>query len=275
MILNVGPGKTSTQSTSYRFLFWLLIALPLYLYASLFALTGIPFLLEGDQTFFWMYALRMLHGNHIYRDFFQFTPPGVDLFFLTLYKLFGPHIWVMNFAVLLLGIALCWMCFYLAKQFMSPDMALLTTLLFTVLIYGSRLDATHHWFSMLAAMITVHVLLPKRSAARVAAAGAILGIASFFTQTAGAAGAIAIMATLAWEHDSEHMPWRTILARQALLLLTFALSWGVLSAHFIASVGWKHFWYYQITYPREYVCTATNSCSRTFEGSSRCAPCRN
>lgn len=48
----------------------------LYLYLNLFSLSNTPFLLEGDQTFFWTYAMRMLQEERVYRDFFQFTPPG-------------------------------------------------------------------------------------------------------------------------------------------------------------------------------------------------------
>jgi hypothetical protein len=234
-------------------LLWLLIGVPFYLYANLFAFPFVPFLLEGDQTFFWVYALRMLHGERVYRDFFQFTPPGLDLFYAALFSIFGPSIWVMNLAVLLLGVALCWLCFLLARQLMERDLALIVSLLFVVLIFGARLDATHHWFSLLAAMAAVKVVMPARTSTRIAAAGALLGIASFFTQTVGVAGVLALLLTLAWEHSFDMKPWRTILRHQLLLLMAFILIWFALSAHFIANVGWKQFWYLQATYPRKYV----------------------
>jgi hypothetical protein len=225
----------------------------LYLYASLFAFPNIPYLLEGDQNFFWMYGLRMLHGERVYLDFFQFTPPGTDIFFATLFKLFGPYVWVMNLAVLLLGIALFWMCFHLAKRLMDRDLALLAALLYVVFIYGDRLDATHHWFSLLAVMGAVSLLMPERTAPRVAVAGVLLGIASFFTQTDGLAGAIVLLLAFAGEHYSHEKPWSTILRYQALLLIAFALVWGALNFHFITNVGWKSFWYLQVTYPQRYV----------------------
>ena len=55
-----------------------------------------PILLGGDQVFFWLDAQRMLYGQRIYQDFLQFTPPGTDLFYLALFKLFGFRIWVTN-----------------------------------------------------------------------------------------------------------------------------------------------------------------------------------
>jgi len=231
----------------------LLIAAPSYLYLNLFTLTNVPFLLGGDQTFFWIYALRMLHGERVYRDFFQFTPPGADLFYLVLFHLFGPHLWVTNFAVLLLGVVLCWACFLLAQQLMERDLALLATLLFLVFIYGDRLCATHHWFSVLAGLCAVRVVMPKRTFPRIAIAGVLLGVASFFTQTTGVAGVFALIASLAWEHASGKRPWRTVLKQQLLLCMAFGLAWTVLSAYFLVHVGWRQLWYLQVTYPQYYV----------------------
>lgn len=94
----------------------------LYLYIQLFAYPRIPALLQGDQTYFWVYALRMLRGERIYRDFFQFTPPGTDLYFATLFKLFGSRILVMNLAVLILGAALCWLCFQNCTAAYGPEL---------------------------------------------------------------------------------------------------------------------------------------------------------
>lgn len=236
-----------------------LVALPLmagsalYLYSQLFYSPAIPFLLRGDQVFFWFYAQRMLYGEKVYRDFFQFTPPGTDLFFAALFKLIGPTIWVTNLAVLLLGVVLCWLCFYLARQFMREYMAALAALLSLVLLYGSRLDATHHWFSLLALLCGIAVVLKERTARRIVIAGALMGFASFFTQTAGAAGIGALLFSLAWEHDSERVPWRAILKNQAVLLLAFGLTCAALYAPFIAGAGWKQFWFLVVTYPQHYV----------------------
>jgi Dolichyl-phosphate-mannose-protein mannosyltransferase len=231
----------------------LLIFAPLYLYLNLFTLANFPFSLEGDQNFFCAYALRMLHGEQAYRDFFQFTPPGTDLFYLTLFRLFGPRIWVMNFAVLLVGVILCWVCFHLAQQLMERKLALLAALLFLVFIYGDRLDATHHWFSLLAGLCAVRVLMPTRTLSRFAIAGALLGVASFFTQTTGVAGLLALIVSIAWEHASSSRPWRTTLKQQALLCIAFVLAWTTLSAPFLAHAGWRQVWYLQVTYPHHYV----------------------
>ena len=233
----------------------LLIVASLYLYVNLFTFPNVPFLLLGDQNFFWTYALRMLHGERLYQDFFQFTPPGVDLVYLAFFRLLGPHIWVTNLVVLLLGVVLCGVCFHLAQRLMERRLALLAALLFLVYVYADRLDATHHWFSLLAALCAVRVVMPARTLPRIAIAGALLGIASFLTQTTGVAGILALTASLAWEHASGRRSWRTTLKQLILLCIAFGLAWTVLSAPFIAHVGWKQLWYLQVTYPQNHVST--------------------
>jgi hypothetical protein len=231
----------------------LLIAVPLYLYLNLFTFASVPFLLGGDQTFFWIFALRMLHGERVYRDFFQFTPPGTDLVYLALLRLFGPHVWIVNLTVLLLGVALCWICFRLAQRLMERDMALLSSLLFLVYIYADSLDATHHWFSLLAALCAVYVVIPARTPPRIAVAGVLLGVASFFTQTAGAAAVLALIVSLAWDAVSGNKSWRIILKQQLLLCIVFGLTWSALNGYFLVHVGWKQLWYFQVAYPQRYI----------------------
>jgi hypothetical protein len=90
-----------------------------YLSCNLFLPWHTPILQSGDQVYFWMDAQRMLHGERAYVDFFQYTPPGTDLFFLVLFKLFGARIWVLNVAVIILGVALSFVCFQVARQIME------------------------------------------------------------------------------------------------------------------------------------------------------------
>lgn len=58
-----------------------------YLLISLIAFPGVPILLGGDQVFFWVSAQRVLLGDRIYRDFFQFAAPGTDLIYLGTFHL--------------------------------------------------------------------------------------------------------------------------------------------------------------------------------------------
>jgi hypothetical protein len=220
----------------------------LYLYLNLFTFSGTPYLLGGDQQFFWSDAMRMLQGERAYRDFFQFTAPGTDLYFLGLFHLFGVRIWVTDLAIVLLGIALCWLCFDLASQIMERNWALLCSGIYLVFIYGRLLDATHHWFSLFALAWAIRVLMPARTATRVAIAGALLAIASFFTQTVGVAGLIGLLFALMAERQRDRMRWSRIVQLQLLLTSSFLIAWFLEIAYFIASVGWKQFWYLWVIY---------------------------
>jgi hypothetical protein len=233
----------------------------LYLCANLFALSGTPFLLGGDQALFWTNAQRLLHGELIYRDFLEFTPPGTDLIYLGLFRVLGSRIWVPNLVVLLLGVALCWLCFRIARSIMRPAQAALAAALFMVLDYGRMLNATHHWFSVLAVMAAVAVLLEARTPARIALAGTLLGVAAFFTQTRGPIAALGIGVYLLWDRAQEQRPWSSCLRDELLLFLPLLAAWGALSSYFIATVGFWRLWYFQVTYVLRYVTSGPNDLS--------------
>ena len=235
------------------FLILAVLGTPTYLYLNLFSFPNTPFLLGGDQVFFWTDAQRMLDGGRIYQDFFQFTPPGTDLFYLALFKLFGANLWVTNAAVLVLGVSLCLLCFVLASEIMGRRSALLATVLFLVLINGKLLSGTHHLFSVLAIMGAVNICVRKITSARILVAGGLLGLASFFTQTHGAVATLAFATFLIWRLSRTKGTWADLLRSQALLLLGYAIALLLLNAHFIATVGLKQLWYFQVTYVRQYV----------------------
>jgi hypothetical protein len=225
----------------------------LYLYFKLFSLGGTPFLLGGDEQVFWMNALRMLHGELPYRDFFEFTPPGADLVYFSGFTLLGPRVWVPNVVQLVLGITLSWLCFHIARSITKPAPAALTAALFITLDFGKWMDATHHWFSLLAVLAAVAVLMSDGSSMRVLICGALLGLASFFTQTRGVGAALGVAGFLLWDGFQTRAPWRSRGERQLQLLFSFVLVWGILSSYFIFKVGISRLLYFQITYVLRYV----------------------
>jgi hypothetical protein len=241
------------STDSNRFTAIATVGSAIYLYVNLFTFGGVPFLLGGDQVYFWTYALRMLHGERIYQDFFTMHPPGTDLFYCSLFALFGERVWVTNLAVLVLGVNLCWVCFRIARQIMERHWALLAAWLFLVLVYGKMLNGTHHWFSVLAAMGAVAAILPGTTLWRVVLAGALLGVASFFTQTRGPFALVGFATFIVWDWHLTKGRWRELLTRQALLLLSFLGMLGVLSSYFIATAGFATLWYFQISYVREHL----------------------
>lgn len=242
-----------TRAPPERYYIGLLLGSAVYLWANLFANPTTPLLLSGDQVFFWMDAQRMLHGEEIYRDFFQFTPPGVDLVYWSAFKLFGPRIWVPNLVVLVLGLVFCLLCWRVSRSIMPPSRAALATALFLVADYGKLMNATHHWFSVLAVIGSVAVILQGSSLPRIALAGALLGVASFFTQTRGLVAALGIAVWLLLERSRTGESWTGQLKRQALLFTSFAATWFALNGYYIATVGLQRLWYFQVTYVRRYM----------------------
>jgi len=230
----------------------MLLAVAAYLYCNLFLLPRTPILQSDDQVYFWMYAQRLLHGEHAYLDFFQFTPPGTDLFFLFLLKSFGEHIWVLNAAVILLGVALCWVCLVVARHIMEPHLALLCAFAYLVFIFAKPLNATHHWFSVLVAMCAVAILMPARTANRIAVAGALLGLATFCTQTHGIVTLLAIAIFLVWERFHERQSGGQLLMNPAILCVSFLASVLTLNSYFIATAGVRRLWDQQVAHVRKY-----------------------
>lgn len=231
----------------------MLVASALYLAFAVVSLHGIPFLLGGDAQFFSANALRMFNGDLVYRDFLEFTPPGTDLIYWAAFELLGPRIWAPNLVVLVLGLSLGWLCFHVARQLMRPGLALLATALFLIQDYGKWLDATHHWFSLLAALLAVAVLMRTRTPTRTLVSGALLGAASYFSQTRGVSAALGVAAFLVWDRYRTQAPWRVCLWQWTRLVVSFVASWVVLSGYFLLKVGTATVLYFQTLYVLRYV----------------------
>jgi hypothetical protein len=245
---NSSPAtQTNVVETHVLPLIILLSSSAAYLSLNLFVLPRTPVLLSGDQVFFWMNGQRMLYGELPYLDFFQFTPPGADLVYFANFKAFGPRIWVVNAVVLLLGVALCWVCFEIARKLMHRSLAILATLLFLTLIYSRLLNATHHWFSVLAIMMAVAILMQRTDPRRLTMAGALLGIASFFTQTHAIVVLIAISLFLK-SGTAPSQPGQSFWRNERALLAGFFVAFLSLNAYFIVRVGAARLLYCQVYY---------------------------
>ncbi len=247
--------RVATRSVD-RALLLLLVGVAAYLYFNLFLFPRTAFLLGGDQVYFWMDAQRMLDGGRIYQDFLQFTPPGTDLVYLAFFKVFGLKVWVTNVVVLVLGVALCWMCFALATEIMERRFAILAAVLYIVLIYGRPMNATHHFFSVLAVLGAVKIGM-RSTGVRVLTAGALLGVASFFTQTHGVTALFGFAVFLVLKQMRSKGAWGDVLRNEALLLFGFMAALLLLSARVIGEAGWKLVWYFQVTYVRQFAVELT------------------
>src|ERR1051326_1604736 len=111
-----------------------------FLYLNLFILPAVPICQRGDGLTYVANAVRMLHREVIYRDFFQFTPPGTECVYLGFLKLFGTRNWIPNVVLILLGLGLVWCSTIVSRSFLKGPCALLPGLLFLVLAYRFWLE---------------------------------------------------------------------------------------------------------------------------------------
>jgi hypothetical protein len=219
-----------------------------FLWGRVFVLPATPVLLGGDQGFFWMFAERMLRGEHPYRDFFQFTPPGADLAYAAAFALCGPRIWVTSAMVVALGVGLGIVCFRLASSIVDRGLAALAAAIFTVLVFGEAINGTHHWFSALAIFAAVALLARRSSGWRILWTGALLGVGAMCTQSHGLAALSATTAFVAWQARRTRGWPRTALARSAILLAGFLLAVSALGAYFVATAGAGAVWSSLVVY---------------------------
>jgi hypothetical protein len=240
--------QSESGTRQLKWLFLVIAAAFCYLYISLFSLSGIPYFRTGDQGFYWTYACRLLSGEVFLRDFHQLTPPGTDLVYAAFFYWFGVSVRSINWIILWLGVNLAVVVYFCAQSIMRHSMAALAALLCLVVLYGDRMDATHHWFSSLANLLAVLVLFHNRNWPRIAAAAVFIAFAAFFTQTRGAVGLLACCAGLWWERRNGQISTRLLLLRLGLLFGITLAVWLLLSWRFIAQAGLANYWYSQVIY---------------------------
>lgn len=236
-----GPARRADRNI----LPWIAPAVCGYLYLQTFVLPAVPVLQRDDQITFVVNAMRMLHGEMIYSDFYQYTPPGTDLIYLGLFRAFGVRAWIASAVVVLLGMAAFFVCYVVATRVMPRTSACLTSAIFSVFVFGTMANGTHHWYSALLIMCAVLSVLARRTPARLAAAGILVALASFFTQTR-VLSLLALGAFVAWENHARRRPWRDALPCQVSLLLGFAGAFLFLNTYYLRHAGLRRMFANQV-----------------------------
>jgi hypothetical protein len=211
------------------------------LYLNSFILPCIP-IYQGDTApIFLLEAVKMLKGQVIYRDFFQFTLPGTQVFYLMLFKLFGVRAWIPSALWILMGIVLAWLCVLVSRQLLTGAYVYLPSMLFLAFAFVTEADPTHHWFSAIACMGALATLMVKRSPSRLAAAGMLCGLATLFTQSRGVVAIAAFTAFLLWEWRAKKRDWNWLLKAEMYLLAAFLATTLPPVAYLVWKVGLGRF----------------------------------
>lgn len=239
----------SLRSPIPRWALLLFFTAAVFLYLRTFLLPAVPFLTVGDESHYFLHALRMMHGQLPYKDYFTFISPGTDLLYVGMFRLMGVHQWVVQGLLILLGLLLSSIVMWDAQKVLRTSSVILASLLFLVFDVNSALDATHHWWSVLLVMVAVGVLLGGRSSARIVLAGSLCGFATLFTQTYGVLSllAISLYLFLTTDGDGRHKPH---LFRELLLLyLPFASIMIPVVGYYAHLIGFRTLTYWTIYYP--------------------------
>lgn len=245
-----GPQPPSKCLDTPTLLF--ILAAFIFLYVFLFVPPSVPILYNGDGMFFLPAGQRMYQGQTIYRDFFEFVPPGTALVYFFLFKLFGLRPWIPNLLSLLLGLGLAWLGIVIAKKLMRPGLALLPSAIFLVAAREMLCEPTHHWFSLLTTTAAIASLIERRTRARIAAAGFFCGLTTCFNQTRGLAVAVGFGIFLWWESRRRQEAWRELLKKEGWLVTSFLATILAVYTYFIWKAGPVRFFWCTVVFVLKY-----------------------
>ena len=231
----------------------LLLLVIAFLYLLVFRLPCDPFHHGGDQLIFADNAERMLNGEHIYRDFFQFTFPGTQLYYCVLILIFGAHYWILGFSAILIGALSFWCCLRISKHLIAGSVAYLPAILYA--FFGLRwfgLDASHRPFAPFFVMAACLLLIKRTSLLNFALAGVFCALASFFTQERGVAGVAGIGLFILADNYFRGWRWKTVLRESFTVALAFAIALSLMCLYFVWDAGVETFVWSTLVYPTNY-----------------------
>ena len=246
------PAKT-LPATVEKIDVVLLLLVILFLYFLLFKFPFYPFFMEADQLIFLYNADRMMHGEQMYLDFFQFTFPGGQVLYCLLFFIFGIKFWVLGFATIFMGAISFWVCLRVSKHLIDGSFAYLPAVL--VAFFGLRwfgLDGSHRTFSPLLVLFAVWILLKGRGYFHLAVAGLFCALASYFTQQRGLIAVTAVILFLIVDNYALGWKWKRFLTESLAVCSGFAITLIISCGYFIATAGFETFVWSTLIYPSTY-----------------------
>jgi hypothetical protein len=248
------PTVRSTASFLIRradVLLLLLVAAFVYLHA--FRPPFTPFFYEADHLIFLYDADRMIRGDVIYRDFFQFTFPGTQALYFFLFKIFGPEYFVLGLVMIGIGAALFWTGLMVSRQVIDGPLAYVPPVIFV--FYGMRwfgMDGSHRMLGPIFIVLAVWVLMRGSTVRNAALAGVFCALASFVTQPRGVyalAGCciFIIVASLARGEKFKELATKIVGAGAG-----FSITLLLLCGYFILTAGPYVFFESTVLHPMKY-----------------------
>jgi hypothetical protein len=160
------------------------IALCLPFMHAVFAISDEGVLLNG--------AARILRGDRLYVDFFEFLPPGGFVLTEGWFSLFGLSVFsVRSLAALTVAGIACLTYLACRQACRNAPLSALVTIAWLVMSQGGWTQVSHHWFTTLFSMLAAWTALKKADATEsrpswALLSGASAGVAAMITPTRGA-----------------------------------------------------------------------------------------
>ena len=179
---------------------------------------------SGSNGVFFDEAWRLLAGQVMYRDFFEFVGPGTAHLDALVLALGGARIEAFGWAAIALGTVLAVVFHGLARRVARWPWRLLVPAAFLSLVYVPYTFGDHKWPALCCGALALAVLARDApvSPGRLAGGGALLGAGMLFTQDLGLGILAGVAAFLAWRRAGARAVATLLIAAAAPLALTFA-----------------------------------------------------
>jgi hypothetical protein len=179
--------------------FWLLLVVAAALVLCVPFIRTVHALGEADEGVILLGADRLLHGDRLYVDFFEFLPPGSFLIMAGWFATVGTSLWSARCLAILVIVGIACLTYLTCRQVSKrPASSALIALAWLVTSprQGFYMQISHHWFATLFSMMAAWAALAglgreRRWLQGPLVAGLAVGAAAMVTPTRGAAAALA------------------------------------------------------------------------------------
>jgi 4-amino-4-deoxy-L-arabinose transferase-like glycosyltransferase len=161
--------------------------------------------------------LRLLRGEALYRDVHFLYPPFSPYFNALLYRLFGPHLGVLQISGALCSLLLVWLCYRLTRRLLNERESALAVggvLVWCVFKPAGNLISPYSYaalhallFALTAVWLTLRYV-EREQLKYLCYAGLCLGLAAVTKQEFALAGALTVTAAVAFVHRYD---WRALM----------------------------------------------------------------
>jgi hypothetical protein len=217
-----------------------------------FVLPHVPVMSWSDQMLFASDGARIVAGQMPYRDYFQFVTPGADLVYAFLFRHLGLLLWIPNALMVCVAATAVLLTTLAAGKVLRGSFVALPAALTVGFVLFGGLDATHHWFSGLVALIAMLVLFQGSQNWRITLAGALCGIVAGFTQSKGATVTAGFLVYLLWQSMHEKQK-ASVRWHQCTLLCGSALAtFLAINGPYMVALGLKEWIKWVVVFPFRY-----------------------